>query len=110
MLNTSSVNTTNPKTESDPAEHKYHTRYGIMTAPAAALDLLERAKFRTAFIGTMFQLCGKDGDGVTIPGYEAGGLAYILEDICHDIETAYSYYYGDDDYPGKNSDVPEGQS
>jgi len=35
-----------------------------------------------------------------------GWMAYILEDICHDIETAHSYYYGDNDYPGKNSDVP----
>ena len=105
MLNSSSVNTNNTGTESGTVEHKYHTRYGIMSANKAALDLLERAKFRTAFIGTMFQVCGKDGYDVTIPGYEAGGLAYILEDICHDIETAYAYYYGDDDYPGKTGDI-----
>ena len=89
------------------SEPKYYTRYGITTASKAALDLLDRARFRAAFIGTMFQACGKEGYDVTMPGYDACGLAYILEDIGHDIQTAYNYYFGDDDTPGKVSNAPE---
>ena len=85
----------------------YYTRNGVMTAEQAALDLLDRARFRAAFISTMFKICGKDGDDITIPGYEACGLAYLLEDIEHDIETAYGYYYGDDPTPGKVCDAPK---
>ncbi len=96
--------------EGNSPEPKYYTRYGITTASDAALDLLDRARFRAAFIGTMFRACGKDGYGVTIGGYEACGLAYLLEDIGHDIEAAYNYYYGDDDTPGKLHDSPEVKS
>ena len=85
----------------------YMTRYGSMTADEAALDLLDRARFRAAFLGTMFQIRGKDGYDVTIGGYEACGLSYLLEDIGHDIQTAYDYYYGDNDEPGKLYDVAE---
>lgn len=88
-------------------EQQYHTRYGAMTASAAALDILDRARFKAAFVGTILQTCGKDGGDVTIGGYETCGLGYILEDIGHDIQTAYDYYFGDDDTPGKLHDVPE---
>ena len=86
-------------TEGNTPESKYRTRYGDMTASEAALDLLDRARFRTAFLGTMFEACIHSG--ITIPDYEAGGLAYLLDDISYDIQTAYDYYYGDDDSPGK---------
>ncbi|MDR2489722.1 MAG: hypothetical protein LBD42_09595 [Desulfovibrio sp.] len=53
--------------EGNTPEPKYCTRYGVMTASDAALDLLDRARFRAAFIGTMLKACGKDGYDVT-PG------------------------------------------
>lgn len=40
---------------------------------------------------TMFEICGKDECDVTIPGFEACGLAIILEDIGKDLQTAYAY-------------------
>ena len=94
--------------ESNTPEPKYYTRYGITTASDAALDLLDRARFRAAFLGTMFQACIHDG--IKIPDFEVGGLASILEDISHDIQTAYNYYYGDDDTPGKLYGAPEVKS
>lgn len=89
---------------------KYYTRYGITTASDAALDLLDRVRFRVALIGTLFQKCGEDGYDVTIGGYEACGLACLLEDIGHDIQTASNYYYGDDNTPGKLHGAPEVKS
>ena len=86
---------------------KYFTRYGIQSPDEEALDWLDRARFRASFIGMMFQICGKDGYDVTIGGYEACGLSYLLEDISHDIQTAYDYYYGDNHEPGKLHDVAE---
>lgn len=88
-------------------EPKYRTRYGDMTATDAALDLLDRARFRAAFLSTMFKAC--IDSGITIPDYETGGLAYILEDIGHDIATAYDYYFGDEDTPGKLGSASEVQ-
>ena len=84
---------------------KYFTRYGIQSANEAALDLLDRARFRTAFLSTMFKAC--IDRGITIPDYETGGLAYILDDISHDVGTAYDYYFGDNNEPGKLHDVVE---
>ena len=94
MVKESTTNTAEEK-----EEVKYHTRYGEMAPDDAALDLLDRARFRVAFLSTMFKAC--IDSGVTIPDYETGGLAYILEDIGCDIQTAYDYYYGDDSTPGK---------
>ena len=93
---------------SNTPKKKYRTRYGKMTAPEAALDLLERARFRSAFISTMFKAC--INEGITIPDYETGGLAYILDDIAFDIQTAYDYYFGDEDAPGKLFGTPEVES
>ena len=89
---------TNPTTDKTP-EPQYWTRYGRTTASEAALDLLDRARFRSAFISTMFKACLDKG--ITIPDYETGGLAFILDDIAFDIATAYNYYFGDDNEPGK---------
>lgn len=94
--------------EGNTPEPKYYTRYGITTASDAALDLLDRARFRASFLGTMFEACRDTG--ITIPDFEVCGLASILEDIGHDIQTAYNYYYGDDDAPGKLHDAPEVKS
>jgi hypothetical protein len=86
-------------------EPKYQTRYGIMTASKAALNLLDRAHFRVSFLGVMFSAYGNqsydDDDGVRLAGYDADGLSFILEDIAYDTQMAYNYYFGDDDMPGK---------
>jgi hypothetical protein len=90
---------TAPAAEGNTPEPKYCTRYGITTASDAALDLLDRAHFRADFLSTMFEACIHTG--ITIPDYEVCGLASILKDIGYDIQTAYNYYYGDDDTPGQ---------
>ena len=92
-------------------EVKYLTRYsrGLpICAEDAALDLLDRARFRVAFLGTLFDACKENG--ITIPDYEVCGLAYILEDVGYDIQTAYNYFYGDDPTPGKEYGYPEVKS
>ena len=100
-----------PAPESKTPEPQYSTRYGKMTAPEAALDLLERSAERLRFLQEVFNIVHQGGEGFTMPGYMTQGLAAILEDIKHDTWTAYCYYYGDDDTPNKDYDcMPEVKS
>ena len=92
------------------SEHKYRTRYGIMTASQVGLDLLNRSAERLGFLQEVFDIVHHDGDGFTMPGYMTQGLAAILEDIKHDVWEAHNYYYGDVREPGKTDDAPEVRS
>ena len=78
-----------PASDNTPAP-KYHTRYGITTAPQAALTLLNRSAERVRFLEEVFDIVHHDGDGFTMQGYMTQGLAAILADIKHDIWTAQS--------------------
>lgn len=88
----------------------YWTRYGRMTAPEAAQDLLDRAGERLYFLEALFNACAHDGRGFTLPGYSALGLATILKDIGHDVYDAHHYYCGVVDnapinpYPGRTGE------
>ncbi len=99
-----------PTEEGSPSDPRYHTRFGIATASDAALKLLDRSAERLGFLQEVFEIVHNDGHGFTMPGYMTQGLAAILEDIKHDVWTAYGYYYGDDETPGKTSDAPEVRS
>ena len=83
----------------------YRTRNGIVTAEQAASDMLESATFRLRFLQEMFEAIGEVGEGLTLPGYTACGLAGILSDIAFDVGAADTFYRGDDNEPGKTDDV-----
>lgn len=91
----------------------YRTRYGLMTAQEAAQKLLDRAGVRLSFLDGLLSECHNGGDGFTLPGYDACGLAHILEDIAHDVNESKLYYYGLsvgeswNPEPGKTGDAPE---
>jgi hypothetical protein len=94
----------------------YRTRYGMMTADKAAQELLDRAQFRLSFLEGILSTCHNGGDGFTLPGYDACGLASILEDVAHDVSEARLYYFGLSigerwcPEPGKTDDAPEVRS
>ena len=58
---------------------QYRTRYGVMTANAAAYDLLDRSWARLRFLEEMFSGVNMDGEGFTLSGYSHLGLAAIRE-------------------------------
>lgn len=87
--------------EQTKSDNKYHTRYGLMTAPQAANDLLERSWSRLRFLEEVFAVVHHDGDGFEMGGYSSCGLSAILKDIAHDVYTAQAYHEGGDPEPGK---------
>lgn len=93
--------------EGNTPEPKYYTRYGCMSACETADNLLDRAWSRLRFLEEVFAIVHHDGDGFIMKGYSSCGLAAILEDIAIDVESARTYYLGEDDTPGKLQDAPE---
>ena len=92
------------------SERKYHTRYGIKTAPDAARELVERSWSRLRVLEDLFNVAHHDGDGFTMTGYSSQGLAAIFEDISHDMRDAFTYYLGENPTPGKDPEMPEVRS
>ena len=84
-------------------ETKYLTRYRLTTASDHAIDLVDRARFRIEFLGAVFNLHKASGESISLSGYTACGLGYILQDISDDLASAFDYFYGDDPTPGKIS-------
>lgn len=89
------MNKDSQKQNSSADEPKYSTRYGMMTAPEAAEMLLERSHFKLSFLEKILHVCDQRGEGFTLDGYDADGLACILSDINHDLHEARYYYYGE---------------